>query len=156
KDKLLAAAITLGVSLWIKLPAVLAIPALLFFIQDWRKRFQFLLVAGVAALSTYLPALFQDPAIIWKNVFGYRAQILHTTAGVPAWGPRVLLFSIIAAPQNWPVATRAPIVFFLDKTWIIALALALLLSWLRRNNRSFAELCATIGMIYVVVLAISD
>src|SRR5207248_4283957 len=50
KDKLLAAAITLGGSLWIKLPAVLAIPALLFFIQDWRKRFQFLLVAGVAAL----------------------------------------------------------------------------------------------------------
>src|SRR6185437_10945040 len=132
KDKLPAAAIALGVSLWIKLPIVLALPALLFFVPDWRKRFQFLLIAGVVALATYVPALVQDPAIVWKNVFGYRAQILHTTAGVPAWGPRVFLFSIIAAPQSWPSAFRAPILFFLEKSWVIALVIALLVVWVRR------------------------
>ena len=156
KDKLLAAAIALGVSLWIKLPTVLALPALLFFIPDWRKRFQFLLVAGVIALATYVPALLQDPAIIWKNVFGYRAQILHTTAGVPAWGPRVFLFSIIAAPQNWPESLRAPILFFLANGWLIAVALALAITWLRRSKRSVPELCATIAGIYIVVLTLSD
>ena len=92
KDKFLAAAFALGVSLWFKLPALLALPALLFFIPDWRRRFQFLLIVGAVAVATYVPALLQDPAIVWKNVFGYRAQILHTTAGVPAWGPRVLYF----------------------------------------------------------------
>jgi hypothetical protein len=156
KDKLLAAAIALGVSLWIKLPTVLALPALVFFIPDWRKRFQFLLVAGVVALATYIPALLQDPAIIWTNVFGYRAQILHTTAGVPAWGPRVLLFSIIAAPRSWPTRLHAPILFFLANSRLIAVTLALMITWLRRFKRSVPELCATIAGIYIIVLALSD
>ena len=156
KKKLLGAAITVGISLWIKLPIVLAIPAFVFFIPDWRRRFQFLLIAGVVALATYVPALIQDPAIIWKNVFGYRAQILHTTAGVPAWGPRVLLFSIIAAPQSWPVAFRAPILFFLENSWLIALALMLPITWLRHNSRAVSELCATIAIVYLIVLALSD
>src|SRR2546421_8460782 len=121
-DKLLAGAIALGVSLWIKLPTVLAIPALFFFISNWRRRFLFLAVAAVAALATYVPALIQDPAIVWQNVFGYRAQILHTTAGVSAWGPRLLLFSIIAAPQNWPDTFHAPILFLLADSWLIAVA----------------------------------
>jgi hypothetical protein len=127
-----------------------------FFIPNWRRRFQFLLIAGVIALTTYLPALIQDPAIVWKNVFGYRAQILHTTAGVPAWGPRVLLFSIMVSPENWPVVFRAPILFFLGNSWLIALALALLVTWLRRNDRSVSGLCATIAIVYVIVLALSD
>src|SRR5205814_6132913 len=118
----------------------------------WRKRFQFLLIAAVVALATYVPALIQDPAVVWKNVFGYRAQILHTTTGVPAWGPRVLLFSVIAAPQNWPVASRGPILFFLENSWLIALALSLLITWLRRNERRVRDLCATLAMIYIVVL----
>ncbi len=155
-DKLLAAAVALGVSLWIKLPTVLAIPALVLFIPDWRRRVQFLLIAGVVALATYVPALIQDPAIVWKNVFGYRAQILHTTAGVPAGGPRVLLFSIIAAPQNWPEQLRPPVVFLLANGWLIAVALALVIIWLRRSRRSVAELSATIAGIYIVVLALSD
>jgi hypothetical protein len=156
QNKLLAAAIALGVSLWIKLPVVLAIPAFVFFIPDWRKRFRFLVVAGAVALVTYVPALVADAPIILRNVFGYRAQILHTVSGVPAWGPRVLLFSIIASPQSWPVAFRAPILFFLENSWLIALALALLITWLRRNGRSVSDLSATIAMIYIIVLAISD
>src|SRR6266480_1339596 len=136
KDKLLAAAIALGVSLWIKLPTVLALPALLFFIPDWRRLFLFLTVAAVAAIATYVPALIQDPAIVWQNVFGYRAQILHTTAGVPAWGPRLLLFSIIAAPQNWPETFHAPILFLLANSWLIAVALAFFVVWLRRSSRT--------------------
>ena len=75
KGKFLGAAIALGVSLWIKLPTVLAIPPLFFFISNWRRRFLFLTVAAIAALAAYVPALIQDPAIVWQNVFGYRAQI---------------------------------------------------------------------------------
>ena len=155
-QKFVAAAIGIGISLWIKLPTVLAIPAFVFFLPNWRKRFQFLLIGGVVGLATYIPALLHDSAILWKNVFGYRAQILHTTAGVPTWGPRVLLFSIIASPQSWPVASRAPILFFLENSWLIALALALLITWLRRNEQSVSGLCGTIAMIYIVVLALSD
>lgn len=156
KNKSLAAAIAIGVGMWIKLPIILAIPAFIFFIPDWRARFRFLAVAGVVGLSTYVLAVIEDSAIIWKNVFGYRAQILHTTGGVPAWRPRVLLFSIIAAPQSWPVALRGPILFLLENSWLIALALAFLVTWLRRNDRAVSEFCAMIGIVYVIVLAVSD
>src|SRR5438046_3142661 len=89
-----------------------------------------------AATPTYVRALIQDPAIVWQNVFGYRAQILHTIAGVPAWGPRLLLFSIIAAPQNWPETFHAPILFLLANSWLIAVALAFFVVWLRRSSRT--------------------
>jgi hypothetical protein len=156
KNGFLAAGAVLGLSFWIKLPTVLAIPAFLFFLPDWRKRFQFLLITGAVGLSTYIPVLIQDPAIVWKNVFGYRAQILHTAAGVPAWGPRVLLFSIIAAPRLWPVSLRAPVLFFLENSWLIALAFVLVVSWLRRSATDVPNVCATIAAVYVVVITLSD
>ena len=155
KEKPLVAAVTLGLSLWIKLPTILALPAFCFFIPKWRERFQFLAIVGAVGLASYVPALMLDPAIIWKNVFGYRAQLLHTTAGIPTWGPSVLLFSIIAPPQNWPVSFRAPVIFFLNESWLVGLALVLLLVWLRRARREISELGATIGQSYVIVLALS-
>jgi Gpi18-like mannosyltransferase len=156
KDRLLGAAFALGVSFWIKLPTVLAIPAFLIAISNWRKRFQFLLITGAVGIATYIPALIQDPMIIWNNVFGYRAQIVHTAAGVPAWGPRILLFSVIASPQKWPVSLRSPIVSLLANGWLIALALALLVIWLRRSASKISELCATIAGVYIIILALSD
>src|SRR6184192_161533 len=49
----------LGVSLWVKLPGILALPALLILFRRWRLRGIFLLAAAITALSTYLPALIQ-------------------------------------------------------------------------------------------------
>jgi Gpi18-like mannosyltransferase len=145
KQKLLAAAIALGVSMWIKLPTILAIPAFTVFIPKWRERLHFLVITAIVALASYLPWLIQDLGIIWKNVFGYRAQLLHTTAGIPTWGPSVLLFSIIAPPQDWPLSFRPPVIFFLENSWLVGLGLVVLLVWLRRSRREISELCATIG-----------
>jgi hypothetical protein len=154
KNKLLAAGITLGVSLWIKLPSIVAIPAFFFFIENWRKRFQFLLIIGIVGLATYVPALIQDPAIIWKNVFGYRAPLVHSTAGVPSWGPSVVLFSLVA-PDDWPVSLRPAVIFLLENGWLMGLALVFLFVWLRRSRREVSEVAATIGASYVIVLALS-
>jgi len=41
KEKLIPAAIVVGASLWIKLPGVVAIPALIFFIPKWKHSFCF-------------------------------------------------------------------------------------------------------------------
>ncbi len=156
KEKILAAAVAFGASFWIKLPGMLAIPALLFFIPGWRRRSLFLFVAGIVALSMYLPALIQDAHVVLASVFGYHGQPIHTTAFVPAWGPKVLLFSIIAEPNKWPEQSHGPILFFLDHSWQLALLLAFLLTWLRRSRRSVPEICATIGMLYVIIYGVSD
>ena len=157
KEKLLGAAVALGVSLWIKLPGLLAIPALLFFISNWRKRLLFLFIAGLTALSTYLPALIQDAKIVYANVFGYRGLYIYTPGGVPVWGPiRVLVFSIIAPPGQWSEQSRGVFLFLWQQAWHITLALLLLLTWLRRSQPTANAVCATIGMLYTIVYGFSE
>ena len=146
----------LGASLWVKLPGILALPALLILFRRWRGRGVFLLAAAVTALVTYLPALIQDYSIVWTNVFGYRGLILQTSAGVPLWGPSVLLFSTFAPIQSWPEGFLRPVLFILEYSWSIAIAAILVLTWLRKDRRSAAEVCATIGMAYAVLFGFSD
>ncbi len=156
KGNTVGGAIAAGAGLWIKLPGILAFPALVFFIRGWRRRLLFLVVAGAIAISTYLPALVGDARRVVVDVFGYHGCQIHTAANVTIWGPNVLLFSFIAPPQKWPVQFHAPILFFINHSWQLALFLALGLTWLRRSRLSVPELCATIGMVYVIIYGWSD
>ncbi len=151
-----AAALAFGATLWIKLPGILALPALLVFFQSWRSRIVFLLIAGATALATYLPSLLQDPFVVYRNVFGYRGLILQTTAGVPVWGPSALLFSTFWQINAWPEKYLRVALFFLEHSWQISLALLLGLVWLRRHRSSLEQVAATIGMGYVIIYGISD
>ena len=155
-QRILTSGAALGASLWMKLPGVLALPALLTLFRRWRLRGVFLLAAAVTALLTYLPALIQDYKVVFANVFGYRGLILQTAAGVPLWGPSVLLFSTLVPIQAWPEKYLRPALFFLEHSWYIAIAAMLLLSCLRRNRASPQEVCATIGMAYAVLFGFSD
>ena len=151
-----AAALAFGATFWIKLPGILALPGLLVFFQSWRSRIVFLLIAGATALATYLPALVQDPLIVYRNVFEYRGLILQTTAGVPVWGPGALLFSTFWPINVWPEKYLRVALFFLEHSWQISLALLLGLVWLRRHRCSLEQVAATIAMGYVMVYGISD
>jgi len=155
-QRIVSSGAALGASLWVKLPAVLALPALLILFRRCRLRGVFLLAAAVTALLTYLPALVQDYKVVFTNVFGYRGLILQTAAGVPLWGPSVLLFSTLVPIQAWPEKYLRPALFLLEHSWSIAIAAMLLLSWLRRNRASPQEVCATIGMAYAVLFGFSD
>ncbi len=156
KGNMIGAAVAMGTSLWIKLPGILALPVLVLLVQNWRKRLLFVAATAVAAILPYLPALFADAQIVIANVFGYHGRQLYTTGYVPVWGTKVLLFSIIAAPEKWPEQLHAPVLFWINHDWQLALILALLLAWLRRSRRSVPEVCATSGMLYVVIYGFSD
>ncbi|HEV2046178.1 MAG TPA: hypothetical protein VGQ95_06225 [Chthoniobacterales bacterium] len=156
KGQTIGGAIALGAGFWIKLPGILAVPALIILVQGWRRRLVFLLIAGVTGLCTYLPALVQDFGIVYTNVFGYRGTILKTAGGTPVWGPSVLLFSTVAPITTWPEKYLRIALSVLDHSWQIAIALLLVLSWLRRHRHSAEEVCATIGMVYTIVYGFSD
>jgi glycosyl transferase family 87 len=151
-----AAAFAFGATFWIKLPGILALPGLLVFFKSWRSRIVFLLIAGATALATYLPALVQDPLVVYRNVFGYHGLVLQTTAGVPVWGASTLLFSTFWPINAWPEKYLRIALFFLEHSWQISLALLLGLVWLRRHRSSLEEVAATIGMGYVIIYGVSD
>ena len=155
-ENVAGAAFVLGVSAWIKLPGLLVAPALVLFIKGWNRRLIFVGVAAITTLIGFLPALIQDPGVVFRNVLGYHGQVLHTTAGVWVWGPRVLLFSLIWQPADWPSKAQEPILFLLRHSWQIAIALSLVFTWLRRSHESVGNLCATVGGVYVILYAFSD
>lgn len=148
--------VAFGMGLWIKLPGVLGLPAIITLFRGWKCRVVFLVAAFLAALSTYVPALVQDYRIVWTNVFGYHGLVLQTTGGVPLWGPSVLLFSTIAPIQVWPEKLLRATLFVLEQSWYIGIAAMLLLMWLRRNRSKPMDVCATIAMAYVILLGLSD
>src|SRR5262249_52405821 len=102
KKRIISSGVVLGASLWVKLPSILTLPALLIMFRRWHLRIVFLLATVVTALFTYVPALIQDYKVVLTNVFGYRGLILQTANGIPLWGPSVLLFSTVVPIQAWP------------------------------------------------------
>lgn len=156
RGKIISSALALGIGFWIKLPGFLALPAFFFYLERWRQRLVFVLATAAVALVGYAP-IFLRPNVVAANVFAYHGGMLQTLGGVPAWGSRVLFFSLIAAPDKWPEYLQAPVVWWLRHNWQVAVVLAAGLAWLRRSHhRSLPQLCATIAMIYFVVYGLSD
>lgn len=156
KDRAFSSGAVFGTTLWIKLPGILALPALLAPFRRWQTRIVFLLAAAITAVIAYIPSLIQDWQIVWTNVFGYRGLILQTSGGVPLWGPSVLLFSTFAPIESWPDKFIRPTIFILENSWLIALVAILILVWFRKDRHSAAQVCATIGMAYATLFGISD
>jgi len=153
--KKIAAGIAIGVGLWIKLPVVLAVPALLLLLDGWRDRVLFLSVAGATAVSTYLPALAADPRIVIANVFGYHGQLIQNAAGVPVWGWYRVLMPFIASAE-WLNDPGGFVEFLINQGWRIALALNLVLVWQRRGLRALPDVCATIATGYVLIYGLTE
>jgi hypothetical protein len=156
KQRTVSAGAATGAGFWVKLPGVLAVPALLLLFRSWRTRAIFLLAAALTALGAYLPALIQDYKIVCTNVFGYRGLILQTADGTPLWGPSVLLFSTLLPIQAWPEAVLRPVLFLLEQSSSIAIAAILILVWMRKDRHSPIEVCVTIGMAYTILFGFSD
>ena len=62
-----------GMALNIKLVPIAVAPAFIFFLPDWRKRVEFVVVAGLIFFVGSLPYIIQDPLVIYRKVFGYRS-----------------------------------------------------------------------------------
>ncbi|HEY5233335.1 MAG TPA: glycosyltransferase 87 family protein [Verrucomicrobiae bacterium] len=156
KGNVLGAGAAMGAGLSIKLPGVLVFPALFFFVQGWRRRLIFLFATGITVAFTYLPAICRDAGIVYKNVFGYRGEIVQTVNGMPVWGPRALMFSFLPPSDKWPASCVSVATFFIQNDWLIAVLLMLLLAWLRRSRRTAPEVCATIAMSYAILYGMTD
>ena len=144
-----------GVSLWIKLPGLLALPALSLSFPRWRDRFACAAAAVVTAALPYVPMLVLDPATLYRNVFAYRGQMLHSTAGVPIWGPLGFLM-----PLHGAAGPAQPLVASIWRNWYeydsaVLLVPILAFAWLRRNERDAFGIGKTIAACYAVTYGFS-
>lgn len=156
KDKSIWAGVVMGLSLWIKLPGILAIPAFLFFLPDWRRRMRFLLTVGIVGISTYLPTLLVDPAIVFKNILGYSSRITHTTGGIPVWGTRIFFPRFQCLSLQWQRRIHQPIQFYLDHNSLSCIVPIVFFSWLRRSKRTAKDLGFTIAGVYTILYGFSN
>lgn len=144
-----------GVSLWIKLPGLLALPALVLGFPRWRDRLACGIAAVLTAAVSYVPMLVIDPGLLYQNVFGYRGQMLHTTAGTPIWGPLGLLIPVLDA-----AGSARPLVSAFARGWyeydsFVLLVPILALAWLRRDERGAFGVGKTIAACYAVTYGFS-
>jgi hypothetical protein len=157
KEKVIWSGVVLGMGLWIKLPGLIAVPALVFFLPHWKERLRFLLTAGIVGISTYLPTLFADPAIIYKNVFRYQGNIIVTTARTPTWGTLIFLMPFFDnLPLYWQIKLGKPLVFLMNNGVWPAIGLIVFLCWLRRSKRTIRGLGLSIAAAYTVLYGFSN
>lgn len=148
--------IALGVGIWIKLPATLAVPALGFSFPRWRDRFLCAATAVGTGLLTYLPTLAVDAPILWQRVFLYPGELIQTPAGIRVWGFQNFWILAFYLPDAWqPAAVWAIWGWIAHNTLVFSVPLVVL-AWLRRRERTAIGLGATVAACYSVMYGFSS
>ncbi len=114
----------LGVGLWVKLPVLIAAPALLLGFAHGRDRARFAAAAALVGLAGYLPWLAQEPGLLIQRIAGYGGSPIETPAGAVIWGlPAALRFG------GTPLADALAAV-----NTLVCWVPILLLAWWRRGD----------------------
>ena len=92
-----------GAALNIKLLPLFLLPALIFYLRNWRERIQCFGVIALSSLALWLPYLAQDPAAVVKSTVGY-----NSLAGL--WGAGYLLKGTIFF-SKYSLYSKYPILF---------------------------------------------
>jgi hypothetical protein len=146
----------LGFSLWIKIPGLLAAPALLLALPEMRQRARFVAAAAFVGIASYLPALWLDAAVVVNSVFLYPGLLVQTTSGVPIWGMQVFYPAIADVPFEWRGAFRSIIETQLRwNTWICLLPIGVAV-WLRREKRAVEDVASSITTSFVLLYGLSN
>jgi hypothetical protein len=136
-----AAGAVLGAGLWIKLPALLAAPALCFAFPAWRERWRFAAAAGLVALAGYLPAALLEPRLLFERIVAYPGSGVETPRGIVIWGVAHTLGLGGSRAAEFLAAHNTAV------CWIPILAFA----WLRRGQRAARELGVSVCGAFLIL-----
>jgi hypothetical protein len=146
----------LGLSLWIKIPGILAVPALLFVLPGWKDRRDFLGFLAATGLVGFLPTLLQDPRAVIDAVFLYSGLRIQTTTGTQIWGPQVFY----PDPGSLELSARRLFVqganLYYRANSVVTIGPIILFAWLRRNQRAPEQVAQTIATSYVILYGLTN
>lgn len=140
----------LGAGLAVKLPGILAAPALVFALPGWTARVRFLTATAVVVALGYSPGLLQDAPVVLQHVFGYRGQNIQTTGGVQVWGIQNFYPLLFELPYAWHAQIRAVTTAYYGLNTPVCFGLISVFAFARRRARTAPDLAATIGVCFVI------
>jgi hypothetical protein len=129
-----AAGAALGVGLWIKLPVLVAAPAILLAFPAWRARWRFAAAAGLVGLAGYLPLAALEPQLLFERIVAYPGSGVETPRGIAIWG---------IAPVLGLAGTRVA-ELLAEYNTLVCWVPILVLAWLRRGRLAPCELGASV------------
>jgi len=141
-----AAGAALGVGLWIKLPVIVAAPALWLAFPTWRERWRFAAAAAGIGLAGYLPLAALEPQLLFERIIAYPGSGVETPRGISIWG---------IAPVLGLAGTKAAQLLAEFNTlvcWVPILAFA----WLRRGRREPRELGASVCGSFLILYGLTS
>lgn len=146
----LMAGAALGIGLWIKFPAILALPALAFGLVGWKDRAKLVAATCVTGIASYLPALLQDPEVVIRSVFLYPGLQIQSTAGVRVWGTQVFYPDPDSLPLAWREVFRNLVRGVLRSNTAICVSAICVVAWARRSRRQPLEIAGNVGATYAI------
>lgn len=139
------AGVALGIGVGIKLPAVLAAPALFFGLDGWRRRAVFAGAAALAGVAVYLPEAAVDPSLLVRRIVGYPGSGAQTVHGVAIWGVWTALelrhVPGLAGVARWLAAHNT----------MVCLLPIVAVVWMRRGRREALDLGATVFSCFMLL-----
>ncbi len=124
----------LGLGVWIKLPVILAGPALLLALPDKRQALRFCIAGGAVAVAGFAPALVMNARAVVDAVILYPGLEIRTGSGITTWG----LLNLLPDMESLSTSTRLSLidlrVFVTRWNSAIAIGPVLLLAWFRRGD----------------------
>jgi hypothetical protein len=156
RNRPVAAGIVLGVSLWIKVPGVLALPAIALSFPTWKARSQFVAAWGATGIVTYVPVLFQDARVVVDSVFLYSGLKIQTTTGVQVWGLHNFYPALSDVPIEWRPALRSFVRMSFRFNTVIVLVPIAFVAWCHRRERSAAAIAKNVCRSYAILYGLTN
>lgn len=144
------AGVALGIGAGIKLPVVLAAPALLLSLADRRQQAAFAGAAALAGLAAYLPEIAIDPVQVARNVAGYKGSGAETVHGVPIWGLWTAV-GLGGMPGMQGIAR-----WFTAHNTLVCVVPILAVAWLRRERRETRDVGAGVFASFMLLYGFSS
>ncbi len=152
---LLAGAI-LGLSLWIKIPGVLAGPVLLLALRGARERTRFCVAGGAVALAGFAPALLIDARAVIDAVFLYPGLEIRTGSGITTWG----LLNLLPGADELSTSARLALLdlrsFVASHNSMISIGPLFAIAWLRRHEQSASGLATSLAASFALFYGLTN
>ncbi len=156
RDRPAWAGAMIGLGLWIKIPGILAAPALAMALPSWAARARFSVAAAGVGVLTYIPALALDARTLIDSVFLYSGLRIQTTTGTQIWGTQVFYPAVTSLPPTLRASYRAIVAAVYEYNTLICLVPIAVLAWSRQRARAAEEIARTLAGSYALLYGLSN